>query len=124
MPQLQQLRNSPWLARLALLWFALTLCAAVASPLVNPQSELVICTGLGMLKVVLADDGTVTAAAMPDTGAVVFCPLCMVGGAPSPVIANRFAPPPGSGHVQQSIPAAHFVALTAAPMPARGPPAL
>lgn len=45
------LRNSPWLARLALLWFALTLGVAVASPIVHPQEELVICTGSGMQKV-------------------------------------------------------------------------
>ncbi|GAB4218063.1 MAG: hypothetical protein Fur007_22380 [Rhodoferax sp.] len=120
----QTLRNTPWLARLALLWFALTLGAAVASPLVHPQTELVICTGAGMLKVVLADDGTVTTAAISDTGDTLFCPLCMVGGAPAPVVLRTVEPPHALSHVLQSIPAARIAALTAAPLPARGPPVL
>jgi len=118
---LQTLRNTPWLAKLALLWFALTLGSAVASPMVSPQQELVICTGAGMLKVVLADDGTVTTAAF-DAGDALFCPLCMVGGAPAPLVVNTVAPPHPLSHVLKSIPAAHIAALTAAPPPARGPP--
>jgi len=118
------LRNSSWLARLALLWFALTLGAAVASPLVHPQEELVICTGTGMLKVVLADDGMVTTAATSDTGDALFCPLCMVGGAPAAVALSTVKVPHPLSHVLRSIPAARIAALTAAPLPARGPPKL
>ncbi len=121
MTLLHTLRNSPWLAKLALLWFALTLGAAVASPVVNPQTELVICTGMGMLKVVLADDGTVTTAAA-EAGNALFCPLCMVGGAPAPFVMHTVAPPQPLGHVLQPVPAAILAALTAAPPPARGPP--
>lgn len=121
MTLLHTLRNSPWLAKLALLWFALTLGVAVASPVVNPQTELVICTGAGMLKVVLADDGSVTTAAA-DTGDALFCPLCLVGGAPTPFVLNTVAPPQPLGHVLQRIPAAIIAALTAAPPPARAPP--
>ena len=121
MTLLHTLRNTPWLAKLALLWFALTLGAAVASPLVNPQTELVICTGAGMLKVVLTDDGSVSTAAA-DTGDALFCPLCMVGGAPTPFVMQAVAPPQPLSHVLQSIPAAIIAALTAAPPPARGPP--
>ena len=124
MNPLHFLRNAPWLAKLALLWFALTLGVAVASPLVHPQNELVICTGAGMLKVVLADDGTVTTAATSDTGDALFCPLCMVGGAPAPVVVHTVEPPHALSHVLQSIPAARLAARTAAPLPARGPPAL
>lgn len=122
MTLLHTLRNTPWLAKLALLWFALTLGAAVASPMVNPQTELVICTGVGMLKVVLADDGTVTTAAASDTGDALFCPLCMVGGAPTPFVLTTVEPPQPLGHVLQPISAAILAALTAAPPPARGPP--
>lgn len=121
MTLLHTLRNSPWLAKLALLWFALTLGAAVASPLVNPQTELVICTGAGMLKVVLADDGTVTTATT-DTGDALFCPLCLVGGAPTPCVQQTVQPTQPLGHVLKSLPAAILVALTAAPPPARAPP--
>ena len=121
MTLLHTLRNTPWLAKLALLWFALTLGAAVASPVVNPQTELVICTGMGMLKVVLADDGTVTTTAA-EAGNALFCPLCMVGGAPAPFVMHTVAPPQPLGHVLQPVPAAILAALTAAPPPARGPP--
>ena len=121
MTLLHTLRNKPWLAKLALLWFALTLGVAVASPVVNPQTELVICTGAGMLKVVLADDGSVTTVAA-DAGDALFCPLCLVGGAPVPVVMNTATPPQPLGHVLQSSPAAVLAALTAAPPPARAPP--
>lgn len=119
MTLLHTLRNSPWLAKLALLWFALTLGAAVASPMVNPQTELVICTAAGMQKVVLNDDGTVTTS---DAGDGLFCPMCMTGGAPAPFVLNTVSPPQHLGHVMQSIVAARLAALTAAQPPARGPP--
>jgi hypothetical protein len=122
MTLLHTLRNAPWLARLALLWFALTLGAAVASPMVQPQQELVICTGAGMLKVVLADDGTVTTAASSDTGDALFCPLCLMGGAPPRFVLNTLESPQPLSHVLQSIPAAIIAVLTAAPPPARAPP--
>lgn len=121
MTLMQTLRNTPWLAKLALLWFALTLGAAVASPMVNPQTELVICTGSGMLKVVLADDGTVTTAAT-DAGDALFCPLCMVGGAPATFVMNTLALPQPLSYAQIYIPTTHIAALTAAPPPARAPP--
>jgi hypothetical protein len=121
MTLLHTLRNTPWLAKLALLWFALTLGAAVASPMVNPQTELVICTGAGMLKVVLADDGSVTTAPT-DAGEGYFCPLCMVGGAPAPVVVNTVEPHQPLSHVLQSIPAAIIATLPCAPPSARGPP--
>lgn len=115
------LRNTPWLAKLALLWFALTLGAAVASPMVNPQTELVICTGIGMLKVVLTNGGSFATAPV-DTGDAAFCHLCMVSGAPAPVVVNTVEPHQPLRHVLQSIPAAIITALTGAPPPGRGPP--
>jgi hypothetical protein len=118
MSLLHFLRSSPWLARLALLWFALTLGVAVASPLVHPQSELVICSGVGMQKLVLNDDGTVTTSSVSGMS----CPLCLVGGAPPQTVALTVAPAHSLGHVLHSTPASYIAALTAAPPPARGPP--
>ena len=77
MTLLHTLRNTPWLARLALLWFALTLGVAVASPIVSPQDQQMVCSAAGMIKLVINDDGTVT----PGSAAM-HCPLCAVGGAP------------------------------------------
>lgn len=117
---LNTLRNTPWLARLALLWFAMTLGVAVASPMVNPQDELVICTTMGMAKVVLNADGSVTTS--PSAGA--HCPLCVVGGAPPSFVSAVDAPVQPLGRVLQSIPAARIATATAAPPPSRGPPTL
>ncbi len=116
---LHTLRNAPWLAKLALLWFALTLGVAVASPLVHPQQEQVICTSVGMLKVVLNDDGSYSTTSTSDG---MLCPLCVVGGAPAPVVMTMPHPPHPLGHVMQSIPAARLAALMGVPPPARGPP--
>jgi hypothetical protein len=118
MSLLHTLRSSPWLARLALLWFALTLGAAVASPLVHPQSELVICSGVGMQKVVLNDDGTLTTSSVSGMS----CPLCLIGGAPPQAAALTLTPVHSLGHVLHSTSASHIAAMTAAPQPARGPP--
>jgi len=117
---MQALRKTPWLARLALLWFALTLGVAVASPLVNPQSEVMICSAAnGMVKVVLNDDGSLgTAPGSMD------CPLCMVGGAPAPVQQHTVQAPCPLTQVLQSVPEAFIAARTAAPPPSRGPPDL
>jgi hypothetical protein len=115
---LHTLRNNPWLARLALLWFALTLGVAVASPIVSPQNEVMICSAAGMYKLVLQDDGTVAASA----DASMHCPLCLVGGVPPAFTQVVFEPVLPLGRVLQSIPAARIAALTAAPPPSRAPP--
>jgi len=118
---LQTLRNTPWLARLALLWFAVTLGVAVASPMVNPQEDLIICTSAGMVKVKLNADGTISTAPSGELK----CPLCVVGSAAPPAFAIVLPEPVQPlGHVLQSIPAAHIAASTAAPPPSRGPPSL
>lgn len=120
MTVLHTLRNTPWLAKLALLWFALTLGVAVASPLVNPQSEVMICSAAsGMVKVVLNADGS-----LDTVSATMDCPLCMVGGAGTPVVQQTVQSPCPLSHVLQSNPAAIIAAFTAAPPPSRGPPSL
>ncbi len=123
MTLLQSLRNTAWLARLALLWFALTLGAAVASPLVKPPSGLVICTSAGMLKAVLADDGSMKTAVVSGNTGSLFCPLCLVGGVAVPVVLETLVPiHPLLRHVQSSTADAHPISSSAAPLPARGPP--
>jgi hypothetical protein len=118
---LHTLRNTPSLTKLALLWFALTLGVAVAAPLVHPQQEQLICTSMGMLKVVFNDDGSYSAVGTSD-GMV--CPLCVVGGAPASVAVTTPHSPHRLGHVMQSIPVARLAALMGVQPPARGPPQL
>jgi hypothetical protein len=114
------LRNAHFFARLVLVWFALSLGVAIASPLVKPQTMELICSGAGMMKLVLpTDDGST-----PAPSATLDCPLCATGNAPPPPIVNLVAQPAQPlAYALQSIPAARIAALTAAPLPARGPPA-
>jgi len=120
MSLLHTLRNTPWLAKLALLWFALTLGVAVASPMVNPQEELIICTSAGMVKVKLLADGSISTEASSELS----CPLCVVGGAAPPTLVSlQPAPAPALTYVQPGITSFQVTASTAAPPPSRGPPA-
>lgn len=114
------LRHFHTLGRLVLLWFVLSLGVAVASPLVYPQAMELVCSSAGAVKVIVqTDDGA------QELGAShMDCPLCVLTGAPPPAQPLAAVPPiQPLGHAVQSIPAARLAAATAAPLPARGPPA-
>jgi hypothetical protein len=114
---MQALRNASFLARLVLAWFALSIGVAVASPLVQPQSIELICSGAGAMKLLVKDaDGGQT-----QPGTTLDCPLCASLAAPPPAALGVAMPQP-LGRSTQSIPSARLAALTAAPLPARGPP--
>lgn len=117
---MQTLRHAHLLARFVLVWFALSIGVAIASPLVKPQTVEVICTGMGMMKLqTQSDDGTSDASLR-----TLDCPLCASHSAPPPPVVRLSAEPVQPlAHVMQSLPAAHIASLTAAPLPARGPPA-
>jgi hypothetical protein len=108
------------LIRWALLWFALSLGAAIASPMVHPVSMELVCSASGSVKAIVhTDDG----AHELGTGHL-DCPLCMLGGAPP--ATRDVSPPSVAPAVHAAAPRAHshIAALTAAPPPARGPPSL
>ncbi|RYX92283.1 MAG: DUF2946 domain-containing protein [Comamonadaceae bacterium] len=119
MPTLQTLRMAHRLARLVLVWFVLSLGVAVASPIVSPQAMELICSGSGAIKVMVKTDDGVKEAS---SGAKLDCPLCVVAGTPPPVVQPRVEAPHPLSHVLRPIAAAHIAWLTAAPLPARGPP--
>ncbi|MET3497816.1 hypothetical protein ABIC90_004885 [Variovorax boronicumulans] len=106
--------------RWALLWFALSLGAAIASPLVHPLSMELVCSASGSVKAIVhTDDG------VHELGAGhLDCPLCMLGGAPpaAPVVSPATAAP--VDHAVAQAAHTHIAAVAAAPLPARGPPAL
>lgn len=114
------LRHAHHLGRLVLLWFALSLGAAIASPIVNPQALELVCSSAGAVKaVVQTEDGA------KELGAThMDCPLCLLTGAPPPTRVATLPHPLPLGHAVRPIPAARIAAATAAPLPARGPPAL
>jgi hypothetical protein len=117
---MQALRRARFLARLVLAWFALSLGVAIAAPLVKPAGIEVICSGGGTIKLLVKGE--------PDGGKPTShkleCPLCASIAAPPPVVRTDLAFVPVLGHAVQPIPAARIAAVTAAPLPARGPPLL
>ena len=118
---LQTLRNAHHLTRLVLVWFALFVGAAVASPLVKPEAVHLVCSAMGGVKLVQADaagaevDGVVAHTALD-------CPACLPLIAPP--VADTLAPMPmGSlSHVLQPLPAARLASLLGQPWQARAPP--
>lgn len=118
---MQILRNAHLIARFVLVWFALSVGVAVASPLVKPQAMELICSSAGVMKVLFTTDDGGRDAASP----ALDCPLCAATSAPPPPLARLSAGPAQPlAYRPQGITVAPLAALMAAPLPARGPPAL
>ena len=115
---MQALRNAKFITRLVLVWFALFIGAAVASPLVKPTDLQMVCSAAGGMKMVVSDEGGNEVSAT--TG--MDCPLCASGLAPVPVVPSVFFKLSPLSHALQPIAAAHIASLTAPPLPSRGPP--
>lgn len=115
------LRHSRSIVSVLLVWFVMSLGAAVASPWVQPKAMQIVCTSAGAVKVIVQTDG-----GAQELGAgQMDCPLCALSGGPPPP-AQRINLPnvlPLERAVE-STPAARLAAATAAPLPARGPPLL
>lgn len=117
---MQRLRQARLLVRLVLAWFALAVGVAVAAPVVQPSSAQLVCTGTGLMKLIVpGDDGT----GQPADSHTLDCPLC-ASVAPPPPLARAPESPHPLAHVLQPVPAARHAARIAAPLPARGPPSL
>lgn len=103
-----------------LLWFALTLGAAMATPIIKPALFDVICSASGVIKIIMHDQDSSSEG--DGDRMVMDCPLCFapIGLMPAPVLLARAADP--LAYSVRSIPAARIAAATLAPLPARGPP--
>ena len=118
---LQSLRNAHRLTRLVLVWFALFVGAAVASPLVKPGAVHLVCTAIGGVKLVQVDAaGADVDAAVAHTA--LDCPACLPLIAPP--AADLLVPLPTGNlsHVLQPLPAARLASLLGQPWQARAPP--
>jgi hypothetical protein len=119
MTAMQTLRQARQLTRFVLVWFALALGVAMASPLVSPKSIDLVCSSGGVMKLVASDDGDEA----PSSSAM-DCPLCMSLAFPPAPLALQVVKPSPLSHALQPIAAAHIASATAPPLPSRGPPAL
>jgi hypothetical protein len=115
---MQSLRNAHTFSRLMLVWFALFLGVAIASPIVSPQSTQLVCTGSGAIKAVTSGSDS----SLPIGGHILDCPLCSGVGAPPPLALVHFETVQPLAYALQSIASAHIASATAVPPPARGPP--
>lgn len=114
------LRHFHFIARWVLVWFALSLGVAIASPLVAPKATLLVCSGAAMKVVVQNADGS-----MADLGqATLDCPLCAVMNAPPPAAHAGVPPPHPLAHALLPVEVARIAARIGAPWQARAPPAI
>lgn len=117
---MQTLRNAHLIARLVLVWFALSVGVAMASPIVKPQGVELICSASGLMKLLVKTDGGGKVVSLHTLD----CSLCASGNTPPPPLLGWCGEPAQAlAHVLRSVAAAHVASLTAAPLPARGPPA-
>jgi hypothetical protein len=120
MTAMHTLRHARQLTRFVLVWFAMALGVAMASPLGSPKSIDMVCASGGVMKLVVTDEGD---QAQPKNQSL-DCPLCMgLAFPPAPDAAVAVKPSPLS-HALHPIAAAHIASATAPPLPPRGPPAL
>ena len=116
---MQNQRNAQLIIRFVLVWFALSVGVAIASPLVKPQPMELICATDGAVRLLVQTDEGIRELSSHGLD----CSLCVLSSAPPPVTQLIVEPPRSLSHVLHPIVAARIAALTAAPLPARGPPA-
>ena len=116
---MQTLRNARFLTRFVLVWFALFIGVATATPLVQPGNWQMICSAGGGMKLIDTDqpDGE------PRLSMGMDCPLCATVAPPPPSAQAVLVLHSPLAHVLQPQEAARLVAATAPPLPSRGPPA-
>ena len=117
---MERIRHALNLTRLVLVWFALSVGVAIASPMVNPQAMDLVCTSTGSMKLVVQGDDDNTAA----SSHTLDCPLCASMSAPPPALNTQLSHASPLAHALRPVVAAHIASLTAPPLPSRGPPAL
>ncbi len=116
---MQSLRNARLIARFVLVWFALSIGVAIASPAIQPQKLQLVCSAAGAVKIVAdaGDDGTGTP--LPHT---LDCPLCAVLSAPPPQWSLDVAPAMGLSYAWHGLVSDESQGGSAAAFAPRGPP--
>lgn len=117
---MQNLRRAHWITRLVLVWFALFVGAAVASPLVKSEGLQMVCSGMGGMQLVNLDAGDEAGQTVPQG---LDCPLCLQAAAPAPSPCQP-THPGGLAHALYPIASARLASLIGLPWQARAPPSL
>ncbi|MBL0423786.1 DUF2946 family protein [Ramlibacter alkalitolerans] len=105
--------------RLLLVWFALSVGVAVASPVLQPHGDDVVCSGSGALMPMPADDGGTPSSGH---GHDHDCRLCvMVGAPPVPLVVVAHAAPADTPVLHLPVPVPSQAPV---PFQQRGPPLL
>lgn len=118
MSALPTLRNAHSLGRLVLVWLALFLGAAVASPLLQPEGVQLVCTEAGSVKLVQLDADGQEAPGEPHG---LHCPWCLPVAAPPPVQSPAQVHA-GLAHALTPTEQARLASLIGLPWQARAPP--
>lgn len=115
---MQTLRRATWIPRFVLVWWALFIGIAVASPLVKADGLQVVCSGAQGMKLVDLDALDAAGHPAPQT---MDCPLCLPMAAPAPA---AFLVPHPAGRVcaLHSPATARLARLPDLPWQARAPP--
>lgn len=110
--------RSALLVRAVMLWLMLAFTAAVAAPIVQPQSMELLCSGSGSVKLLVggSDEADMAANMAPD------CPVCLQASAPPPRSELLVVSPPTRFEALCITVVSHPVRLSLPPLPARGPP--
>ena len=118
---LQSLRNAHRLTRFVLVWFALFVGAAVASPLVKTEAVQLVCSAIGGVKLVHPDAAgdDVSLAALH---IALDCPACMPLIAPPAADVLASLSTGNLSHILQPLLAARLASLLGQPWQARAPP--
>jgi hypothetical protein len=119
MSALQTLRNKLSFVRGMLVWFALSLGVAMASPLVNPQALTLVCSAAGVVQLKMGVDGDAPATPLH----TMHCVLCVSMGAP-PVTVAAVVAPTSLAFALRAAPAQRPQGRVTTAAAARGPPVL
>jgi hypothetical protein len=106
------------LARWLLAAYLLVLGISVLAAMLRPQAMEVVCSGMGVMKVVASQEDA------PGLQTTIDCPLCAHATPvlPPPARADLTQVADARSHSVQRLPAAVLLARTAPPLPSRGPP--
>ncbi len=115
---MQALRNAHLITRFVLVWFALFLGVAIASPFVSTHSDAPHCAAMEAMKVASGSHDDAGKQSIPKMD----CPLCAGICAPPASVSTAVAHAAPRSFLPYCHAATCAPLRTAAPPPARGPP--